>query len=279
MPALKRRIPGGGTALLLQALLWTVLSACVGSAQSIHTNAPHTTVHRLTGMAQPDQPPHSVFDSLTERDYQARLRRVVVAYSKGISFIREDPVSLFSDREVFEFARILAAEMPPLMPDQRLEFHFKDRRKRLDVVLEAYKDGDYLALKFKALVRDLGALPNWQLVQDNRAVLVPQTGQVVVEQADAALLKEPVRPDLLHAAILEQSKLDLIDGALRDEVIEEGEAERLRSIVASSRGTALHPFEIFFQERRKLGKAVKRSELTQSEFLSRLEDLISLLPR
>ena len=261
--------------LLFQALLWAAVAGCVAGSQAIKTSLKDVEVARLSGMPEAGEPLHAVFGSLTEQEYQGHLRRIIVAYAQVVTFDTDNPVPLFSDSEVLEFARILAAEMPGLKPDQRLEFKFKEREKRLDVVMEVSKEGALVVFRFTSLARDLGTLANWQLPRSDRALLMPRAGQIYLEHGDSVVLKEPVRRTVTQAVILEQDKLNLIEKARREEVIGEEEAENLKVIAHTSSGVGLQAFEKFLEKRKALQLSVRRNQLTQAQFQARLGRLMA----
>ena len=259
--------------LLCLLCLTLVPTGCITGSDTIVRLDDVTKVSRLNNTERRESEPIALLKELTLQDYEIALRRVIITHSTWVGFTESDPKPLFTDPQVRVFTRILKKYLPGLGPEQRLLFRFQEPYKNLDVLAEVYGDGEYMVFDFRALSRDIDAPPTRHIEVFNRAGIIRQSGQLVQETTQRTILREPIRRDVLAIARLRQQKLDLVDDAQRDDVIQEDEAGRLRQIVQSEDGLSVEQFKLFVEKRRTLEIALQQNLFNQQEYSTRKEKL------
>ena len=261
--------------ITLLGLLWVAIvpAGCITGSDTIVRLDDVTKVSRLSNTEARESEPIALLKEFTLQDYEIALRRVVITHSTWIGTAESDPKPLFTDAQVRVFTRILKKYLPGLGPEERLLFRFQEPHKDLDVLAEVYGDGEYMVFDFRALSRDIGAPAARHMDVYNRASIVRQSGQLVQETTERTILKEPIRRDVLAIARLRQKKLDLLDSARRDDVIQEDEAGRLRQIVETEDGLSVEQFKLFMEKRSTLEKALQQGLFNQQEYSTRKERL------
>ncbi|MCZ6532856.1 MAG: hypothetical protein O7A08_07800, partial [SAR324 cluster bacterium] len=238
-----------------------------------------TWVNRINNMPNRKAAPIPGMLELNLQDYEIILRRLIVSYGNFGGFTDGDPLPLFTDRQVLVFTRILKMELPKLQADERLEFRFEEVHEGYGVLMEVYGEGEYLIFDFRALARDLVNPPDRTYKPHDRAGIIPQAGQIVEAYEHRTIVREPIRKDVAAIARLLQSKLDQVDKAQREDVLEEKEGDKLRNLIRISDRISVGSLRLFFLKRKTLGLALKQSLLNQEEFDTRLVKLTDELQR
>jgi hypothetical protein len=147
----------------------------------------------------PRPPPGAEFQDVKDFQIERSLNRVVIRYSKVVSFVRSDPVPLFTPEQVQFLSGVLTRELPKLPAGKRIGLFFLDQHRHDEVDVELYPQGEYLVYEFRALLRvPQDPVENRGVRPPEMGVLVPQRDQVH-EAGRMTVLKDPIsstaRPD------------------------------------------------------------------------------------
>ena len=133
--------------LALAALVGGLLASCsLYKAEDLPGLPGGARVQRVTGGNEAQTPPDPHTANLGQGDLESSLRRIVVRYTGLTRWNLSDPKPLLSERQIGEFAAVLATELPHLRENQRLRFQFDDREKGkgYPVDMQVYRDGGFL---------------------------------------------------------------------------------------------------------------------------------------
>jgi len=103
----------------------------------------------------------------------------------------------------------------------------------------------------------------------HRAHITPQAGQRVDYDGKAAYLFEPLAAEEVHSAAALQVKLDLLDTALSNSVVTKDEEAKLRALITDHPEVSLSGWELYWNKRETLHKALGQGLFTPDEYEQR----------
>lgn len=241
-------------ALLVATLL---LGGCIKRVRDLPEAGRRETMAVYEGYPVPAAPPDPTFATFTRTQAQTSLQRLVVVPFGWSVYIEKEPQALLTQAQVQRYATILARELPRLKPGERIEFGFSDHIGGGVVTMDVYPDGAYLVYAFRELMLDPSSLQGEKAVPRPGGRIEPQPGQIIRQSSpnDAVRVHDPVRADALNAAVARGERLALIDDALKQKVIAEDEAERLRKALDTRAALPLAVWKTYFQKRTLLQKS------------------------
>jgi len=237
-------------------------------------------VQRVTSVKAAQTPPDPRTAGLKQSDLESSLRRIVVQYRGVTRWNLSEARPLLSERQIAEFAALLAAELPRLREDQRLRFRFDDREKGrgFPVDMDVYRDGGYLVYRFDALATDRAETQMPGDVPRFNAVLVAQPGQDIANTVTLAWVKDPVLASIGEGAAAWQGKHALLEAAGKDDLVDKREMERLESLIQGAT-PSLDAWKTYWEKRRTLKKAFDQNLIDRAAYQAQIDRLTGELER
>lgn len=231
----------------------------------------------LSNTDPPATPPAPEFTRLTPLEAEASLQRVIVKPSTWISFVREEPQPLFAEEQLTWAAAAIAAHVPGLQPEQRLQLRFLDRFKGYPTEVDVHAEGNDLVYRFTKLAKQPADVGDpLRPVLARFAKLVPQTGQSLEDDGQVATLSDPVfgRATVDHLA----RNLALLDAAVEDSTLTAEDVAPARAAL-TARPAAATPdaVQTYLEKLATLVRAEKQGLLSASETQARRERLLEAL--
>ncbi len=267
--------------LLLTLLLAAVLSACsLTKTEPVSGADGNTKITRYTGFAFAETPADPSTANLPLSEYEASLRRITVRYNKFTAAIKTDPMPLLSERQVSDYAAVLAAEIPKLTAKQRLNFVFTDRYngRGYTVDMDVYREGIFLVYRFKALSTDLSQNLLFGEFPTFLAHLEAQPGQQVLNRDQLAWVKDPLIADVREAASIVQAKQALLDEARKDNLVMRDEVKRLEAVISRPL-PSVDAWKAYWERRRTLQKAYDQNLMDKPAFQAQVDKLNAEIER
>lgn len=265
----------------LLALLLALLSACVFNREVISVDGKRREVAILSDTSGPEEPPLPGFRAITPGQVEGSLRRVYVKPGTWATFVQKDATQLFSPDQVNWARGHLAALLPKLEPDQRIQLVFRDRFHQFNVEVEIYPEGGNLVYRFTKLAANpVEEPPRIQVMQrpTNFVELFEQPGQTVDYDEFALYLKDPVLGEAAGKDPQRLKKLELIQTALREKAIEKEEGDFLAKKIKEQPLILASEVKRYLDKRKTLNQAREQGIFTEEEYRERrkkaLEDLL-----
>ena len=240
---------------------------------------PERSVTLIDGV-DPAQPPADArFAAFSPLEAEASLRRIVVRPAHIISINRGDPQPLLVGEQLDWARDVLAAHLPTLKPNQRLELHFLDRFNDLDVTVQVYGIGGDLAYRFLKLASQPPApdIPSQKKGPDFAAI-EPQTGQQVADERDrVVLLRDPVFAGSstaeAYAQVLSEVQRRVDAKRLSKEDVGPIEARLLQQ-----RDLPLDAVRLYLDKLETINRALDQNLFSPQEAAARKQALLDALP-
>ena len=233
----------------------------------------------ISGLRHVSPPDPALIAQLSPMQLEQSLRRLVVRVSTWVSFILGDPQPLLSGEQIQWVLGVLHPRLLQLQPDQRLELNFKDRFKGLQIQMQVYPDGSELVFRFLQLVSDPpepGMLTRGEMPV-HRAQLFPQAGQKLTYDEKAVSLHEPLAAAQLESAAELQSKMGLLDSALKNSVALPEEEKTLRALIQDHPNVSIAAWKLYWDKRATLATARSQGLFSTAEYEQRKQSLLKEL--
>ena len=274
-----RRAPSTVLGLLL-GLSVLLAGGCVSSEVIDLDEGNKREVRLLTGTDLPEPLPSEAMRSLSTFVIDASLRRITVSPATWSTLVLDDPTYLLDKSQREWISGHLAARLPTLQPDQRLQFTFRDRFKNYLVELEIHPEGDRLVYSFNQLAAKLEDVERKSNERaSNWATLVELPGQTLATNLRAFVLTDLVASSDPDQGKRRTEKFDLIRTALETKLIDPDEGKRLSHIAESLPHITVDDLRSYMNKRATLKKALDQELFDKGEFDSRREKLLKELER
>jgi hypothetical protein len=279
-PALpQRRAARLLTAWLLAVLLLAGCTMVERQVVSVDEQA-RREVAILTGTPAPDPPPSAKFAALTPLQVEIGLKRLIVEPSTWTTLLHDPPTAFLSPEQVGWARDAIAAELPRLRAQQRLQLRFRDRFHQFGVEVELYGEGANLVYRFTRLASQdeqpgdtLGEKPTRPIAWVR---LVEQPGQQVDTDRKAYILREA----LFATNVQGQSLAELaaaIDQAQQERKLPAQELESVRALLRGQPAFSLEALRLYLDKLETLLRAREQGLFTREEADARKQKLLEEL--
>jgi hypothetical protein len=267
-------------AVSLSALLAGACSSLERQVLSVDEGQSRSVV-LLSGTPPPETPPLAGLKAITPAQVEGSLRRLVVEVSSWAQFLRGDPQPFLSGEQVAWARDRIAAHLPQLRPDQRLQLSFQDRFKGYAVEMEVYAEGENIVYRFPKLAAREPALVNPRERKvprpPNFVTLVAQPGQRVGYDLHAHYLWDVAIEGKGGGLQARLAKLALVKQGLDGKTLDEEEATTLETAIKERPYLTEELLQDYLEKRRTLNTARNQALLSDAEWESRRQRLLKEL--
>lgn len=276
LPRLHRTAWATGPAWVVAILACAGLlfAGCAGERLVVSNDEKMGVVSILSGTDTPEAPPQPALRELSSAMVEGSLRRIWVEPSTWSLFSRDDATRYLTPAQTFWARDHISQQLPGLREDQRIELAFKDQFKKFDVRVEIYPEGNQLVYFFTQLSTDPIIDPsNFSTGSPSWVTLVEQPGQEVLFSRKGHTLKDPVAGKVPGEDPRRLEKLERVQQAVRDKIIEPEEGKNLAEVIDANPNLQVTDIETYLKKHRTLGDALKQGLLSQEEYNTRLKKI------
>lgn len=261
-------------AVLLLAALGLLAGCSIPRTEPVYqAEEPRLEVWRLTAQPARHAPPDPELSSLTGAQVDASLQRLTARLGTWISVVRTDPKPLLSRAQRERLAPVLARELPALAPDERLVMRFFDPHEGYRYTVHMHLSGRFLVYHFveRGIDPAVAQMPDRE--PRAQAALAEQPGQMVELRGNTGTVRDPVtRQEALQARTL-RDKLELVNRAAGQGLLDEAEARALRQRVRDDPDIPLTAWRTYMRRRSALEQARLEGLFSEAEYAERLDTL------